>query len=92
MYDEMLPADIFTRPHQPWQTHINIKHLLTNETLEPEQISKLGKEIAGKLKRCSLFTDEEVIINLEQVDEMEEFNSILDDMYSECDRVRIWVK
>ncbi len=92
MYEEMLSADIFTRPRQPWQAHINIKHLLTDETLEPEQINKLGKEIAGKLRRCSLFTDEEIIANFEHVDDEDEFKSILDDMYSECDRARIWVK
>jgi hypothetical protein len=92
MNNEMLPADIFTRPRGPWQAHLHIKHLLTDEDIEPEQITMLGKEIAGKLRRCSLFTDEEIIENFEQVDDLEEFNSILDDMYDECDRVRIWVK
>lgn len=92
MYDEMLPANVFTRPHQGWQAHLHIKHLLIDEDLQPEQVALLGKELAGKLRRCSLFTDEDVIARFEQVDEQDEFNDILDAMYDECDRARIWVK
>lgn len=92
MFNEMLPEDIFTRPRWGWQAHIHIKHLLTDEDVQPEQVALLGKHIAGKLRRCSLFTDEEVIERFEQVDDQDEFNAILDAMYDECDRARIWVK
>jgi hypothetical protein len=92
MNEEMLPADIFTRSRQPWQTHLRIKDLLTREDLEPEQVKMLGKTIAGKLHRCSLFTDEEIISDFEDVEDQDEFNAVLDRMYDECDRVRIWVK
>lgn len=90
-YQEMLPADIFTRP-RGWQAKIQIKYLLTDEEdLTPEQINKKGKTIAAILKNCPSFDDGEIITNFEGVDDLDEFNSILDDLYDYCDTVRIWV-
>lgn len=88
--DEMLDREVFTRKPR-WQAKIFVKHLLTDEDdLTPEQINEKGMAIASVLRRCDLFDDNEIITNFEQVDDYDEFNSILDDMYSECDRVRIW--
>lgn len=88
----MLPSDIFTRPRRPWQRTIQVKHLLTDEDdLTPEQIRATGQAIAKILAHVPLF-DEEIIANFEQVDDLDEFNSILEDMYDECDNLRVWVK
>lgn len=84
-----------TGPIGSWKARIYIKDLLVEETLPPEAINKLGKHIAGKLERCSLFTGEQaeyIISNFEHVWDEETFNRILDEMYTECDILRILVE
>lgn len=97
MNHEMLPADIFTRP-RGWRDVIHIKHLLSDDNnIIPEEINVLGKKIAKELRETTilgipLFKDKETLEALEAVDDLEEFNTLLDAMYDECDRVRILVK
>ena len=89
--NEMLSPDVFVR-RSPWKCKVRIKDLLTNKDLSPEEIKELGKKVAARLRLQKLFDDEEIIENFENVDDQDEFNSILDDMYSYCDLVRIWVE
>lgn len=91
-YQEMLDPKVFTR-RPGWQAKIRIKHLLTdNNDLTPQQVNEIGKQISATLMQCSRFNDEEIITGFDQVDDMEEFNSLLDDMYDVCDDARIWVE
>lgn len=93
MSNEMLDRDILTRRREPWKATIAIKHLLTDEgDLSPEQINEKGKAIAGKLSKCKLFENDDVIERFEMVDDLDEFNDALAEMYDECDRARIWCK
>lgn len=93
--NEMLPAGIFTRPRGRWQEKIRIKHLLSDEDEPVEVLRAKGKQIAAILRRSRLFADEDVIEEFDDpecIDDMIDFNRILDDMYDECDRKRIWVE
>lgn len=93
-YKGMLDPSVFTSPRRGWQAKIRIKHLLTDDDdLTPQQINEIGKKIATALKQCPTFDSEhEIVAWFEDVDDMDEFNSILDDMYDECDSLRIWVE
>ena len=89
--NEMLSPDAFVhRP--PWKCKIRIKDLLTNKDLSPEEIKELGKKVAARLRLQKLFDDEVIIEEFENVDDQDEFNSILEDLYDYCDAVRIWVE
>jgi hypothetical protein len=88
---EMLPDDIFNQPRQ-WLATIRIKHLLTDEEeLTPQQINEKGKAVAAALKGCKPFDNDDVVDRFETVDELDEFNDALREMYDYCDAVRIWV-
>jgi hypothetical protein len=91
-YKEMLDPKVFQR-RPGWVATIRIKHLLTeDDDLTSEQINAIGKAIARHLKACTLFEGEDIIANFEGVTDLDEFNSILDDMYNVCDDARILVK
>ena len=90
--NEMLDPQVFTRPRS-WQAKVRIKYLLTDEDdLTAEEINGKGKLIAIALNRCKLFRIKDIISRFEEVDDLDEFNDILDDMYTYCDTVRIWVE
>ena len=89
--NEMLSPDVFAR-RQPWKGKVRIKGLLTNEDLSSEKIKELGKKVAARLRLQKLFDDEVIIEEFENVDDQDEFNSILEDLYDYCDAVRIWVE
>jgi hypothetical protein len=89
--NEMLDPDVFVR-RPPWNGKVYIKELLTSKDLSPEEVKELGKKVAGRLKLQPRFQDEEIIENFENVDDQDEFNSIMEDLYNYCDTVRIWVE
>ena len=93
MSEEMLPADIFTRPRQDWKAEMDFRDLLTDEEeLTPDQIKAKGQALAVRLEAQPLFEAQDTIALLKEVDNLDEFNSLLDQVWDECNRARIWVR
>lgn len=79
-----------TGPILSWKAQLHIKQYINNPDLS---VSKVGKAIAEKLRKCELFKDDASAINcFEKVGSNGLFNAFLSALYDECDKRRVLVK
>lgn len=72
---------------------IHVKKLFVDKDLTTEQqIKEAGSAIADKLRKCSLFDREDVIIGFESVCSPVGFDMWLEALYAICDKKRILVQ
>lgn len=82
-----------TGPILSWKARLHIKHLFVGKDLDTEaQIKEAGSAIADKLRKCSLFDREDVIVGFESVYSPVGFNAWLEALYAICDKKRILVQ
>lgn len=96
VFDLLSEATKPTSPVLSWNARIYINDLLPDWEVEltPEKINALGKQIAEKLEACPLWAGEQadyITSNFQHVWDQDKFNRILNEMYDECDFVRILV-
>lgn len=78
-----------------WDRRINLKDVFRNEDMTFEQRRDV---IVRRIKRSPWYTEQEdyshlhdVVIDLEEADDAEEFDSAWDEMYDLADIDRVWI-
>ena len=78
-----------------WNAHFPIKDLFTDEDVGPEEAQRIGKEVARRMRaRPHVFGDEtfDFVDRFEDVENQEDFNDILDELYDVADSIRVWIQ
>lgn len=83
-----------------WDHDVQIKDLLDTDDLSPENVQKVGKQVADRLCNSPWLTakpdgKEELTGIIEEFDDVEDehhFGLVLDAMYDLADADRVWIK
>lgn len=68
-----------------------MKDLLVDEQLEDEEVQEIGRNVATRMKGTSYLMHTNFPKRFEEVQDEDEFNDVLDDLYNYADVKRIWI-
>ena len=75
-----------------WNHELKIKDLLTDEDVSPTQATALGLVVARRLRRSPLSNRRYLAECFEDVQDQNDFNERMDDLYDDADAERVWIK
>lgn len=78
-----------------WLSTFKLKDLLNDKDVEPETAAALAKQVAHRLDLASpIFGEfhERLRVGFQLVEDQDEFNAALSDLYDAADLKRVWVK
>ena len=74
-----------------WFHTVKIKDLLSHEDVSPEQAQELGKAVAERLRHSPLLNRGMLTLRFEAVQDQDNFNNLMDHLYDDADRERVWI-
>ena len=78
-----------------WNAHFPIKDLSPEDDVEDEEAQQIGKTVATRLReRPEIFGEmwtQRFAAAFEEVQDQDEFNEVLNDLYDMADLGRIWI-
>ncbi len=76
-----------------WKHRFKIKDLLSDVDLPPEKVQKLGREVAQRLEAVTFpFDFLDLANDFRYVNDQEDFNNCLEELYDLADDQRIWIE
>lgn len=77
-----------------WNKTFLIKDLFTDDDVDDEEASKIGKIVAARLRTNPVLGDEneDFAERFDCILDQNEFNDVLDEMYDLADAIRVWIE
>lgn len=78
-----------------WRTTFKMKDLLSYDDVEPDVAMELGKTVAMRIRQTNAFlpiTTLRFADAFECITDQEDFNEVLDQLYTAADRERVWIE
>ena len=74
-----------------WRHTVQIKDLLSHEDAPPEQAAELGRVVAQRLRKSPLMNRAMLALRFETVQDQDDFNNMMNHLYDDADRERVWI-
>ena len=74
-----------------WRYTVQIKDLLSREDVPPTRAAELGRTVAQRLRRSPLANRGMLALRFERVQDQDAFNNLMDHLYDDADRERVWI-
>ncbi|KKM21442.1 hypothetical protein LCGC14_1635420 [marine sediment metagenome] len=74
-----------------WKHTVQIKDLLSDEDASPAHAAELGRIVAQRLRKSPLMNRGMLALRFERVQDQDDFNKLMDHLYDDADRERVWI-